>query len=122
MPVENRDTLPAELAAIQTLDPRSALNAILKQATARGASDLFIQPNGNHYVVSMRTLGQIRQLVVVSNEQGMQLVNLVKSSAEMDLAERRHPLDGRAGPTKLMATNLISASTPLAPIGAKIWC
>ncbi len=95
MPVENRDTLPAELAAIQTLDPRSALNAILKQATARGASDLFIQPNGNHYVVSMRSLGQIRQLVVVSNEQGMQLVNLVKSSAEMDLAERRHPLDGR---------------------------
>lgn len=43
----------------------------------------------------MRSLGQIRQLVVVSNEQGMQLVNLVKSSAEMDLAERRHPLDGR---------------------------
>ncbi len=95
MQVENRDALPPELASIQTLDARSALNAILKQATMRDASDLFVQPYGNHYVVSLRQLGVIRQLVVVSNEQGMQIINLIKSSAGMDLAERRHPLDGR---------------------------
>lgn len=95
MPAELRDTLPPELASIQNMDPRSALEAVLRQASQRKASDIFIQPNGNHYLVSLRQLGKIRPLVVVSNEQGMQLVNLVKSSAEMDLAERRQPLDGR---------------------------
>lgn len=95
MLVENRDNLPPELANIQKLDARTALEAILKQATARAASDMFVQPHGTHYVVSLRELGAIRQLVVVSNEQGMQLINLIKSSADMDLAERRHPLDGR---------------------------
>ncbi len=95
MPVEKRDTVPAELAAIQKMDPRAALNAILKQAAAYEASDLFLQPNGTHYVVSIRRMGSVQQLVVISNEQGMQLVNSIKSGADMDLAERRHPLDGR---------------------------
>jgi len=95
MPPETRDTLPPELSNIQTMDARTALEAILKQAALRAASDLFVQPNGTHYVVSLRQMGKIRQLVVVSNEQGMQLINLIKSSADMDLAERRQPLDGR---------------------------
>ncbi len=95
MQPELRDTLPPELASIQTMDARVALDAILVQAAKRGASDLFLQPNGNHYLVSLRQLGEIRQLVVVSNEQGMQMLNLIKSSSGMDLAERRQPLDGR---------------------------
>ena len=95
MPTNRRESLPPELASIQSLDARTALEVILRQATQRGASDMFIQPNGNHYSISLRLLGAIHQLVVVSNEQGMQLVNLIKSSADMDLAERRHPLDGR---------------------------
>lgn len=95
MPSELRDNMPPELAAIQKLDARAALDAILKQATTRGASDMFVQPHGTHYVISVRQLGEICRLVVVSNEQGMQLINLIKSSSEMDLTERRHPLDGR---------------------------
>jgi type II secretory ATPase GspE/PulE/Tfp pilus assembly ATPase PilB-like protein len=95
MPTEKREPLPAELASIQNMDPRAALNAILTQAATCEASDLFLQPYGTHYVVSVRRMGSIQQLVVISNEQGMQLVNLIKSAADMDLAERRHSLDGR---------------------------
>jgi type II secretory ATPase GspE/PulE/Tfp pilus assembly ATPase PilB-like protein len=95
MKVESRPALPAELASINTLEPRAALDVILKQAVERRVSDLFIQPNNGHCVISVRQMGSIRQLVVVSAELGIQMVNLIKSSAGMDLAERRHPLDGR---------------------------
>ncbi len=92
---EKQPSLPAELAAINSLEPRAALDLILTQASKNAASDLFIQPNGNHYTISLRQMGSIRQLVVVSNDLGLQFINLIKSSANMDLTERRHPLDGR---------------------------
>ncbi len=95
MPAETNHALPPELANIQSVEPREALNVILTQAVKGGASDLFIQPNGNHYAISSRQLGVVCPLVVVSNEQGMSIVNLIKSAAGLDLAERRHPLDGR---------------------------
>lgn len=95
MPAEPHHPLPPELASIQSREPREALNVILKHAATAEASDLFIQPNGNHYTIAYRQMGIVCPMVVVSNEQGMSLVNLVKSSAGMDLAERRHPLDGR---------------------------
>ncbi|MCA9183499.1 MAG: Flp pilus assembly complex ATPase component TadA, partial [Planctomycetales bacterium] len=95
MAAETNNTLPPELANIQSLEPREALSVILTRAVKGGASDLFIQPNGNHYAVSSRQMGVVRPLVVVSNEQGMSIVNLIKSAAGLDLAERRHPLDGR---------------------------
>ncbi|MCC7337231.1 MAG: type II/IV secretion system protein [Pirellulaceae bacterium] len=95
MAAETTSTLPPELANIQSLEPREALSVILTQAVKGEASDLFIQPNGNHYAVSSRQMGVVRPLVVVSNEQGMSIVNLIKSAAGLDLAERRHPLDGR---------------------------
>lgn len=95
MPTEISSTLPPELANIQSLEPREALNVILTQAVKGGASDLFIQPNGNHYAVLSRQLGVVRPLVVVSNELGMSILNSIKSAAGLDLAERRHPLDGR---------------------------
>lgn len=89
------EVLPPELASINNSEPREALDLILKHASKNKASDLFIQPNGNHHTVSLRQMGTIRQLVVVSNEHGMQFINLIKSASNMDLAERRHPLDGR---------------------------
>lgn len=95
MTVETLDKISDELASINTQDPRTALDIILKEAIRRRASDLFLQPNSNHFVVSVRQTGIIRKMVVLSNEQGIQLVNLIKSSAGIDLTERRHPLDGR---------------------------
>lgn len=95
MPAEPHQPLPPELASIQSREPREALNVILEHAAKAEASDLFIQPNGNHYTIAYRQMGMVCPMVVISNEQGMSLVNLIKSSAGLDLAERRHPLDGR---------------------------
>ncbi|MCA9133325.1 MAG: Flp pilus assembly complex ATPase component TadA, partial [Planctomycetales bacterium] len=95
MKAERISSLPPELASINSTDTPTALNIILGHAIASQASDLFMQSQGTHYLVSLRQMGAIRQLVVVSHEKGTQLVNLIKSLAGMDLAERRHPLDGR---------------------------
>ncbi|MEO8271808.1 MAG: ATPase, T2SS/T4P/T4SS family, partial [Aureliella sp.] len=95
MAAEINNALAPELANIQALEPREALSVILAQAVKGQASDLFIQPNGNHYSMSSRQMGVVRPMVVVSNEQGMSIINLIKSAAGLDLAERRHPLDGR---------------------------
>lgn len=95
MTVETLGKISDELASINTQDPRTALDIILKEAVRLRASDLFLQPNSNHFVVSVRQTGIIRKMVVLANDQGIQLVNLIKSSAGIDLTERRHPLDGR---------------------------
>ena len=87
--------VPKELADIHRSEPRVALDTILRYAAVQRASDLFLHSNSNHYAISIRKLGTICRLIVVPVEQGMQLVNLIKSSAGMDLTERRHPMDGR---------------------------
>lgn len=93
--INNSETLPPELASINQLEPREALEVLLKYAAQRKASDLFFQPSDSYYTISTRQLGSIRRVVMVSKELGSQLVNLVKSSAGMELSEHRHPLDGR---------------------------
>jgi type II secretory ATPase GspE/PulE/Tfp pilus assembly ATPase PilB-like protein len=95
MTAETQIEVPAALAGIHQEEPRAALDAILRYAADQKASDLFFHANSNHYVVSIRKLGTICKLLVIPTEQGVQLVHLIKSSAGMDLSERRHPLDGR---------------------------
>lgn len=91
----NGSGLPPELASINEKEPRQALDIILSKAVEWKASDIFLISNANHYVVSVRQLGVIRQLVVLSQTMGIQVLHLIKSASGMDLAERRHPLDGR---------------------------
>lgn len=91
----NPTELPEELATINEKEPREALAIILKHVVQVNASDVFFHCNPNHYVVSIRRLGTVQQLVVLSGDAGIQAVNLIKSSAGMDLSERRQPQDGR---------------------------
>ncbi|RMF38921.1 MAG: type II/IV secretion system protein [Planctomycetota bacterium] len=94
---EAASAIPEDLAKINELDARGAVDVILRHAVQRRASDVFIQPNTNHYNVSIRELGRIRRLVVVSTPLGLQIINHIKSLSGMDLAEKRIPLDGHWG-------------------------
>jgi type II secretory ATPase GspE/PulE/Tfp pilus assembly ATPase PilB-like protein len=47
------------------------------------------------YHVTIRRMGTMETIAVVPKELGVLMVNLVKSNAGMDLAEKRRPLDGR---------------------------
>lgn len=91
----NTTELPEDLATINQQEPMQALEIILRHAVKMKASDIFFHCNPKHYVVSIRRLGTVQQLVVLSGDAGVQAVNRIKSSGGMDLSERRQPQDGR---------------------------
>ena len=68
---------------------------LLRFAVQVPVSDLFINCNEVDVSISVRHLGIFKHLVSVSPENGRRLINRVKASADMDLAQRLRPLDGR---------------------------
>jgi type II secretory ATPase GspE/PulE/Tfp pilus assembly ATPase PilB-like protein len=77
------------------LRPELAVAALVDLAVRLGASDLFFSCNGNHVAVSVRLLGIVRLLTLLTTEHGRRCTSYVKVMAGMDLAEQRRPLDGR---------------------------
>ena len=45
--------------------------------------------------IAVRRLGMVERLAVVSSEQGRQLTTHIRANADMDISERRRPVDGR---------------------------
>jgi type II secretory ATPase GspE/PulE/Tfp pilus assembly ATPase PilB-like protein len=75
--------------------PESAVATLITYAAKMPASDLFFSCNENHVAVSVRHLGIIRLLTVLTPELGRRCTSHIKALAGMDLAETRRPLDGR---------------------------
>lgn len=82
-------------AALENLSPEDAVAALLDAASAMNASDLFLESNLDDVTISVRHLGIIRQFANLSNAHGKRFISHIKAVAEMDVAERRRPLDGR---------------------------
>jgi type II secretory ATPase GspE/PulE/Tfp pilus assembly ATPase PilB-like protein len=80
---------------IAGMRPESAVTLLIERAARLGASDLFFSFNDRNVSVSVRHLGIIRMLTVLTTEQGRRCTSYVKAMAGMDLAEQRRPLDGR---------------------------
>jgi type II secretory ATPase GspE/PulE/Tfp pilus assembly ATPase PilB-like protein len=79
--------------ATETAD--SAAELLLNYAIKIGASDLFLCSNEQHVLVQARHLGLMRPISVLSPEQGKRLITLIKTRANLDIAEKRRPQDGR---------------------------
>ena len=84
-----------QLIDVHRLAPEHAFDALLDHAIARGASDVFFVTNEQHLAVQMRHLGIVRTISIVAPEQGKRILSHVKANSGMDLAEKRHPADGR---------------------------
>ena len=80
---------------IAGLRPGPAVGALVEHAARLGASDLFFSFNENHAAVSVRHLGIVRLLTILTTEHARRCTSYVKAMAGMDLAEQRRPLDGR---------------------------
>jgi type II secretory ATPase GspE/PulE/Tfp pilus assembly ATPase PilB-like protein len=80
---------------IAGLLPGPAVGALVDHAVRLGASDLFFSFNENHVAVSVRHLGIVRLLTILTTEHGRRCTSYIKAMAGMDLAEQRRPLDGR---------------------------
>jgi general secretion pathway protein E len=91
-----------ELPAIEDLLENSddapiirMLNALLTQAARDGASDIHIEPYERTSSVRFRVDGTLREVVQPNRALHAALISRLKIMAELDIAEKRLPQDGR---------------------------
>ena len=71
------------------------LNALLTQAVKDGASDIHIEPYERSSAVRFRVDGNLREVVQPNRALHAALISRLKIMAELDIAEKRLPQDGR---------------------------
>jgi general secretion pathway protein E len=71
------------------------LNALLTQAARDGASDIHIEPYERTSCVRFRIDGDLREIVRPNRALHAALISRLKIMADLDIAEKRLPQDGR---------------------------
>jgi len=71
------------------------INALFTQALRDGASDIHIVPFESRLVVRLRIDGTLRDLIEPARALHAAIVSRVKIMAQLDIAEKRLPQDGR---------------------------
>ncbi|MGE0331456.1 MAG: GspE/PulE family protein [Ramlibacter sp.] len=90
--------LPAVEDLLETSDDAPIirmLNALLTQAARDGASDIHIEPYERTSSVRFRVDGTLREVVQPNRALHAALISRLKIMAELDIAEKRLPQDGR---------------------------
>jgi len=72
-----------------------AVNTIIQQAVKDGASDIHIEPRERDVRVRIRVDGVLREIMTLNKSIHPPLISRIKIMAEMDIAEKRLPQDGR---------------------------
>jgi type IV pilus assembly protein PilB len=75
------------------------VHSIVAEAVERGASDIHFDPEAAAMRVRLRVDGVVGESTTVPNTMAAGLVSRVKIMANLDIAERRLPQDGRIGLT-----------------------
>ncbi len=71
------------------------INGILQEAIRTRASDIHIEPYENRLAVRFRIDGALRDMLNLSSKLSSVLVSRVKVMAQLDIAKKRVPQDGR---------------------------
>jgi len=71
------------------------INSILVQAVTVGASDLHFEPEGKEMRVRFRVDGVLQRATTVPRKMVSGMISRLKIMADMDIAEKRVPQDGR---------------------------
>ena len=71
------------------------INALFTQALRDGASDIHVEPFETRSVVRLRIDGMLRDLLEPARALHAALVSRIKIMAQLDIAEKRLPQDGR---------------------------
>ena len=71
------------------------VNGILTQALRRGASDIHVEPYEREIAVRFRVDGVLHEIMTLPKRFHAHLVSRVKVMADLDIAEKRVPQDGR---------------------------
>ncbi len=91
------------------------LNALLMQALRDGASDIHIEPFETRSVVRLRIDGTLRDLFEPARALHAAIVSRVKILAQLDIAEKRLPQDGRT--TVRLAGRAVDVRVSTIPTG-----
>ncbi len=73
----------------------AAITELFEYAAALPASDVFLSAHENSVSVSVRHLGTFKRVAALAAATGRNFINHVKATADMDVAQRRRPADGR---------------------------
>jgi len=73
------------------------VNQIVAQGVEQGASDIHLAPDGRELRVRFRVDGVLHDATTVPRRMAGGVISRVKIMAEMNIAERRMPQDGRVG-------------------------
>lgn len=71
------------------------INKILVDAIRRGASDIHFEPYEDSYRVRLRVDGVLRSVTRMANKMHARIAARLKVMAQLDIAEKRVPQDGR---------------------------
>jgi general secretion pathway protein E len=71
------------------------INALFTEAAREGASDIHLEPFETHSVVRFRVDGTLRDIVKPRRQLHSALISRIKIMANLDIAEKRLPQDGR---------------------------
>lgn len=92
--IEAMQEMQAELLHKSTPAVRLVASAIAA-ASAKGASDIHIEPQSSEMVVRLRIDGMLREFQRIPRNLQNSVVSRIKILSDMDIAERRAPQDGR---------------------------
>jgi len=73
------------------------VNQIVAQAVERGASDVHLAPDGRELRVRFRVDGVLQDITTVQRRMAAGVISRIKIMAELNIAEKRLPQDGRVG-------------------------
>ena len=73
------------------------VNQVVAQAVERGASDIHLAPDGHEVRVRFRVDGVLQDITTIPRRMAPGVISRVKIMAELNIAERRLPQDGRVG-------------------------
>jgi type IV pilus assembly protein PilB len=95
--VEFNDEKPSEAlqAELKSSPAVSLVSNIIASAASKDASDIHMEPTGQGLVVRLRIDGILRELTTVPEDLRHPVISRVKVLADLDIAERRKPQDGR---------------------------
>jgi type IV pilus assembly protein PilB len=75
------------------------VNQVIAQAVEQGASDIHLEPDGKDLRVRFRVDGVLSETTTIPRRMVLGVISRVKIMADLDIAERRVPQDGRVGLT-----------------------
>ncbi len=119
-----REDEPAEIQALRRASeapPVVALvDLVLERAAKARASDIHIEPAPGRTRVRARVDGVLRELLTLPEQAGAAIASRVKVMADMDIAVKRRPQDGRAAVRVEGRTLGLRVSTLPAQEGEKV--